>query len=356
MKNNASKPASSKESINATSQRTRRVLDDAFKTKVVLATLRDDKTLAELSSEFDVHPNQISQWRAFFLQNATSVFSGPKEERKEIERLEQERDELHKVISRNAYYYEPKFSDFKLKVMARIDELYTKDPTSGQRKLQANLKKYYGIDVGRRLIRHLMEIMQIAAIYPKPYLSIPDAMNRKFPYLLRNVPITHVNQVWSTDITYIRLKNGFAYLTAVIDWYSRRILSWRLSTTLSTDFCEEAVREAIQKYGWPEVFNTDQGSQYTSKQFTDIFTWEGCPTKLPMDSKGRAYDNIFVERFWKTLKQEDVYIRGYETVMECRQGLKVFMTRYNDVRLHSSLDWNTPSDVYFKRVRLDNVA
>ena len=204
MKNNASKPASSKESINATSQRTRRVLDDAFKTKVVLATLREDKTLAELASEFDVHPNQISQWRAFFLQNATSVFSGPKEERKEIERLEQERDELHKVIGRNAYYYEPKFSDFKLMVMARIDELYTKDSTSGQRKLQSNLKKFYGI---------------------------------------------------------------------------------------------EAVREAINTYGWPEVFNADQGCQYTSEQFTGIFTWEGCPTRLSMDSKGRAYDNIFVERF-----------------------------------------------------------
>ncbi|SHK18057.1 putative transposase [Fibrobacter intestinalis] len=259
-------------------------------------------------------------------------------------------------ISRNAYYYEPKFSDFKLRVMTCIDELYTKDPTSGQRKLQANLKKYYGIDVGRRLIRHLMEIMQIAAIYPKPNLSFPNKMNKTFPYLLRNVAITHVNQVWSTDITYIRLKNGFAYLTAVIDWYSRRILSWRLSTTLSTDFCEEAVREAIDKFGWPEIFNTDQGCQYTSEQFTSIFNWDGCPTRLSMDSKGRAYDNIFVERFWRTLKQDDIYTKGYETVTECRQGLEAYLARYNDVRLHSSLDWNTPSDVYFKKVRLDKVA
>lgn len=259
-------------------------------------------------------------------------------------------------ISRNAYYYEPKFSDFKLMVMERIDKLYTLDPTSGQRKLQANLKKYYGIEVGRRLIRHLMEIMQIAAIYPKPDLSFPNKQNKAFPYLLRNVAITRVNQVWSTDITYIRLKNGFAYLTAVIDWYSRRILSWRLSTTLSTDFCEDAVCEAIQKYGWPEVFNTDQGCQYTSKQFTDIFTWKECPTKLSMDGKGRAYDNVFVERFWRTLKQEDIYIKGYETMAECRKGLEEYFVRYNDVRLHSSLDWNTPSDVYFKKVRLGNVA
>lgn len=259
-------------------------------------------------------------------------------------------------ISRNSYYYEPKISDFKLEVMARIDELYTEDPTSGQRKLQTTLERRFGIKVGRRLIRHLMEIMQIAAIYPKPFLSVPEKMHKKYPYLLRNVAVTRVNQVWSTDITYIRLKNGFVYLTAVMDWFSRRILSWRLSTVLSTTFCEETVREAIQNFGWPEIFNTDQGCQYTSEQFTSIFAWDGCPTRLSMDSKGRAYDNIFVERFWRTLKQEDIYIKGYETVTECKEGLKTFFARYNDVRLHSSLDWNTPSDVYFKRVQLGDVA
>ena len=180
--------------------------------------------------------------------------------------------------------------------MNLIDELYTDDPTSGQRKLRA-------------------------AVRPKPFLSAPGEMNRKFPYL-----------------------------TAVIDRYSRRILSWRLSTTLSADFCEEAFREAIDRYGWPEIFNTDQGSQYTSRQFTGIFDREGCPTRLSMDGRGRAYDNIFVERFWRTLKQEDIYIRGYESVPECRRGIAAFMKRYNDVREHSSLDWNSPSDVYFGRV------
>lgn len=261
-------------------------------------------------------------------------------------------------ISRNAFYYEPHVSKLKIKVMNLIDELYTEDPTSGQRKLRAALRKRYGVRVGRPLIRGLMETMQISAIYPKPNLSRPGtgAMNARFPYLLRNVEATRANQVWSTDITYVRLKEGFAYLTAVIDWYSRRILSWRLSTTLSADFCEEAVREAIDRYGWPEIFNTDQGCQYTSRQFTGIFDWEGCPTRLSMDGRGRAYDNIFVERFWRTVKQEDIYIRGYGSVAECRRGIAEFMKRYNDVREHSSLDWNTPSDVYFGRVFLDKVA
>lgn len=259
-------------------------------------------------------------------------------------------------ISRNAFYYEPHVSKFKIEVMNLIDELYTDDPTSGQRKLRAALLKRHGIRVGRPLVRSLMRKMQIAAVRPKPFLSAPGEMNRKFPYLLRGVRATRANQVWSTDITYIRLKEGFAYLTAVIDWYSRRILSWRLSTTLSADFCEEAVREAIDRYGWPELFNTDQGSQYTSRQFTGIFDREGCPTRLSMDGRGRAYDNIFVERFWRTLKQEDIYIRGYESVPECRRGIAAFMKRYNDVREHSSLDWNTPSDVYFGRVTLGEAA
>ena len=173
---------------------------------------------------------------------------------------------------------------------------------------------------------------------------------------MRNVVINRVNQVWSTDITYIRLKKGFARLTAVIDWYGRRILSWRLSTTLSTDFCEECVREAIEKYGWPEVFNTDQGCQYTSEQFTGIFNREGCPARLSMDGKGRAYDNIFVERFWRTIKHEDVYLKGYGTVAECRKGLGEFICRYNDVRGYSSLDGDTPSDIYFGKVRLERAA
>jgi len=262
----------------------------------------------------------------------------------------------HLSISRNAYYYEPKVSESRQMLMRRIDEPYTENPAAGQRSLQTSLLRRYGVKAGRRLIRHLMDIMQIASLAPKPFLSAPDTQNKKYPYLLRNVVINRVNQVWSADITYIRLKDGFAYLTAVIDWYSRRILSWWLSTTLSTDFCEECTREAIEKYGWPEVFNTDQGCQYTSEQFTGIFNWEGCPAKLSMDGKGRAYDNIFVERFWRTLKYEDVYLKGYGTVAECRKGLGAFICRYNDIREHSSLDGNTPSDIYFGKVRLERVA
>ena len=259
-------------------------------------------------------------------------------------------------ISRNAYYYEPKVSEFRLTLMRRIDELYTANPAAGQRSLQSSLLRRFGIKAGRRLIRHMMDIMQIASLAPKPFLSAPNTQHKKYPYLLRNVVINRVNQVWSTDITYIKLRNGFVYLTALIDWYSRRILSFRLSTTLSTDFCEECAREAIEKYGWPEVFNTDQGCQFTSEQFTNIFNGKDCSTRLSMDGKGRAFDNIFVERFWRTLKYEDVYLKGYETVVECRKGLGEYISRYNDIHEDSSLDRNTPSDVYFGRVQFERVA
>ena len=259
-------------------------------------------------------------------------------------------------ISRNAYYYEPKVSEFRLTLMRRIDELYTANPAAGQRSLQSSLLRRFGIKAGRKLIRHMMDIMQIASLAPKPFLSAPNTQHKKYPYLLRGVVINRVNQVWSTDITYIKLRNGFAYLTAVIDWYSRRILSWRLSTTLSTDFCEECTREAIEKYGWPDEFNTDQGCQFTSEQFTNIFNGESCSTRLSMDGKGRAFDNIFVKRFWRTLKYEDVYLKGYETVVECRKGLGEYICKYNDIREHSSVDGNTPSDIYFGRVKLERAA
>src|SRR5574344_2063866 len=194
----------------------------------------------------------------------------------------------------------------------------------------------------------------INAVFPKKHLSIPDKQHPKYPYLLHNVAITRVNQVWSTDITYIRLKGGFVYLTAVIDWYSRCVLSRKLSTTLNAQFCIDAVREALDKYGWPEIFNTDQGCQYTSKDFTAIF--ENSPTRLSMDGKGRAFDNIFVERLWRTVKYEDVYIRGYQSVKECKAGLERYFTFYNDRREHSSLDGNTPSDIYFRRTFIEGAA
>ncbi len=189
-----------------------------------------------------------------------------------------------------------------------------------------------------------------------PSENPPNATHRKYPYLLRGVKVTHVNQVWSTDITYIRLKHGFVYLTAIIDWYSRRILAWRLSNSLSSDFCVDVLLEAVGKYGWPEVFNTDQGSQYTSEKFTKCFEDEGCTAKLSMDGKGRSLDNVYIERFWRTLKYEDIYLKGYMDMKECFKGIKSFIDRYNDRRRHSSLENHTPSEVYFNHVVLKVAA
>ena len=259
-------------------------------------------------------------------------------------------------IARSTVYYEPQISQRKLDIMERMDEIYTDDPTSGQRKIKYALRERYGIEAGRDLIRGLMRTMGIYAIYTEPHLSIPDVQHKKFPYLLRGVKVTHVNQVWSTDITYIRLKNGFVYLTAIIDWYSRRILAWRLSNSLSSDFCVDVLLDAVGKYGWPEVFNTDQGCQYTSERFTKLFDGEGCTARLSMDGKGRSLDNVYIERFWRTIKYEDVYIKGYENVVDCAKGIEAFIRRYNDVREHSSLDGQTPSDVYFGRVVLNGAA
>ena len=257
-------------------------------------------------------------------------------------------------ISRNSFYHKAVFSQRKQDVLNDIDALYTEDPTRGQRRMRAALYNNYGERAGRKLVKHLMEKLGIHAIYPKKNLSLPDKQNPKYPYLLRGVEINRVNQVWSTDITYIRLKGGFVYLTAVLDWYSRRILSWRLSTTLNAAFCVEAVRDAIGKYGFPEIFNTDQGSQYTSEAFTSIF--KHSPTRLSMDGKGRAFDNIFVERLWRTVKYENVYLRGYESVRECKAGLNDYIAFYNDRREHASLAGNTPSDIYFGRVSLTEAA
>lgn len=184
------------------------------------------------------------------------------------------------------------------------------------------LWREFRIRVSRSLIRSLMDKMGISAIYPKKNLSLPNIQHKKYPYLLRNVPIKRVNQVWSTDITYVRLQNGFVYPTAVIDWYSRYVLSWRLSTTLDTKFCVEALNEDLEKYGNPEIFNTDQGSQYTSTEFTGILESQGIA--ISMDGKGGALDNVFVERLWRTVKYENIFIRGYSTVKECHEGLSQY--------------------------------
>lgn len=257
-------------------------------------------------------------------------------------------------IKRGKVYHKRKISEKKQEIMNRIDELYTEDPTRGQRRMRHALRKQFGLSVGRAVIRKTMELLGIEAIHPHKNLSSPNLQHKKYPYLLRNVPIKRVNQVWSTDITYIRLKGGFVYLTAIIDWYSRFVLAWRLSTTLDTRFCKEALQEALDKFGNPEVFNTDQGCQFTSAEFTGIL--ESHEIAISMDGKGRALDNIFVERLWRTVKYDDIYLKGYTTVPECKAGLGKFFDRYNNKREHQSLEGNYPAEVYFGKVAINIAA
>jgi len=247
-------------------------------------------------------------------------------------------------VGRTAYYYRPEISKANLELMRQIDELFTEDPSRGTRRICAALRRR-GVNIGRGKVRRLMDRMGLSAIYCKPNLSKSAPGHKKYPYLLRGVKIIRVNQVWSTDITYIRLRNGFVYLTAVIDWYSRYVLAWRLSTTLDAAFCVEALQEALSKYGKPEIFNTDQGSQFTSEEFTGVLLKH--EISISMDGRGRALDNVFVERLWRTVKYENVFLNDYCSVVECQKGLRAFFDRYNNRREHQSLDYKFPVEVYF---------
>ena len=227
-------------------------------------------------------------------------------------------------------------------MMREIDQIFLKYPFYGKRRISAALK-IQGHDVGVDLARTLMLRMGIAAIYPKPNLSEPHPGHKKYPYLLRGVEINRKNQVWSTDITYIRMRYGFLYLTAVIDWYSRYVLAWRLSNSLDGMFCREVLQEALTK-GLPEVFNTDQGSQYTSNEFTQILIEAGI--QISMDGRGRCLDNVWIERLWRSVKQEEVYIRDYENGEHAHRNLGQYFGFYNEIRPHSSLGYVSPGTIY----------
>ncbi len=228
--------------------------------------------------------------------------------------------------------------------MDLIDIIYTDRPYFGSRRIQDALVKKYGLQINRKRVRRLMKKMGIVAIYPKKNLSKPDKEHKKFPYLLKDIEISKPNQVWGTDISYIRMKQGWMYIVAVIDWYSRYIVSYELSTTLEIEFCIEAIQKA---YGVnkAEILNSDQGSQFTSEKFLKVPMGNG--SKISMDSTGRALDNVFTERFWRTLKYEDIYIKDYETVSEAKQGITEYMNFYNNERSHSSLEYQTPAEVYY---------
>ena len=247
-------------------------------------------------------------------------------------------------ISQSSFYYKPVKNESDLIITRRIDEIYTRCPFFGSRRIMHELKRS-DLDIGRRKVQTLMGKMGIEAIYPKPNLSKPNFEYRIYPYLLKNIKIDRPNQVWCTDITYIRMTKGWLYLVAVMDWYSRYILSWELSNTLDTVFCVNALRTALEK-GKPEIFNTDQGAQFTSNLFTsEILKNE---IKISMDGRGRAFDNIFIERFWRTVKYEEVYLKEYQVVMDAYDGLNNFIKFYNDERMHQSLGYKTPFEIHHK--------
>ncbi len=247
-------------------------------------------------------------------------------------------------VNRSSLYYEPVEPDAEeLALMRRMDELHLKQPFFGSRMMTQTLKAE-GAIVNRKRVQRLMRLMGLETTAPKPATSKPAPEHAIYPYLLRNLKVSRINQVWAADITYIPMARGFVFLVAIIDWYSRRVLAWRLSNTLETSFCVEALHEALARYGCPEIFNTDQGSQFTAEKFTDALLDRGI--KISMDGKGRFIDNIFVERLWRSLKYEEVYLYAYDTVQVARAGIAGYFDFFNDERPHKALGYQTPASFY----------
>jgi len=256
--------------------------------------------------------------------------------------------ELLRVSRSGLYYVSAPTDQEELSVMRRLDELHLEFPFFGSRKLALELRKQ-GVLINRKRVQRLMRLMGIVAMVPQPNTSKPAPEHKKFPYLLRNLAIFRPNQVWSADITYIPMAKGFGYLVAIIDWFSRRVLSWRLSNSLDTGFCMEALDEALSKFERPDIFNTDQGAQFTSDDFTRILLDRGI--KVSMDGKGRCIDNIFVERLWRSLKYEEIHLNAYDDLDQARKAIDKYMDFFNYRRQHQSLGYQTPDAVYTENMK-----
>jgi len=393
----------------------RKLYSAEFKSKLVLELLEGGETLNQIASKYEILPKNLMNWKKQFLENMSLAFdksSVVKEYKEKITELETEGDQLAKKLgkviierdwavgklesldlstkkamldrkegnqaaqiknilslnnqltllnmSKTAVYYhaKPKFStESDLILLNAIDIIYTEFPYYGHRRIWKQLLDD-GFIIGRKLVKSAMSFMGIRAIYPKPKTTIAIKEHKKYPYLLRQfkndknqVVIEKVNQVWSTDITYIKLEHGFAYLAAIIDWHTKKILSWKLSNTMDVSLTTSILKDALAKYPKPEIVNTDQGSQYTANEHVNILVKNGI--SISMDAKGRSIDNICIERFWRSIKYEDIYIQGYRTINEARKGVEKYIKKYNQKRLHSAIDYSTPNEVYAKAMNDD---
>ncbi|MGC2404309.1 MAG: IS3 family transposase [Acidobacteriaceae bacterium] len=373
------------------SRRTRRNHNAAFKAKVALAAIKGEKTLAELAQLYDVHPTQVTAWKAQLLEGASGLFgsgstgkeSAPAVDLKtlhaKIGELTLENDFLFRCarqgraderkamidrghdlpltrqaellgLSRGSLYYQPRaVPAADLAIMRRIDELHLDYPFAGSRMLR-DLLRGEGVAIGRERVASMMRRMGLEALYRRPHTSKPADGHKIYPYLLRGLAVERADQVWAMDITYIPMARGFVYLTAVVDWFSRRVLAWRVSITLEVEFCLDALEEALARHGRPEIFNTDQGSQFTSADFTALLLENAIA--ISMDGRGAWRDNVFVERLWRSVKYEEVYLRAYDDVAEARASISRYFDFYNRKRPHSSLDARTPDQTYFDALPL----
>jgi putative transposase len=251
-------------------------------------------------------------------------------------------------ISRSSVYYQPTVDPEDVAIMNAIDEIFTNYPFYGHRRIKPELKEEYGLNIGKKRIISLMKEMGLNAIYPRKKLNLSssDKQHKKFPYLLKGLPIIRANQVWGTDITYIKLKNYFAYLVAILDWYSRYVIAWQLSPTLENIFCIQALQTAL-KINTADIHNSDQGVQYTSLDYVNVL--EENKIRISMDGRGRCMDNIFTERLWRTVKYENIYLNEYANIGEAEQGLNEYFKFYNEKRRHQSLEYKTPAQIYFAK-------
>lgn len=376
------------------STRNRRNHSPQFKARVALDALKEDRTANEIASHHGIHPSRVGLWKKIALERLAEIFENgrrPADDKAEliarlyqqIGKLQVELDGLKKKlgtfsieelrrciephpqisirrqcallgVSRGGLYYTPAGPRAEdLEVMRCIDEQYTRTPFYGSRRMVAHLRGQ-GLAVNRKRVQRLMQQMGLQAIYPKPRLSASDRQHKVYPYLLRGVVVSSPDQVWSTDITYIRLRAGFIYLVAILDGFSRYVLAWRLSNTLDGAFCLEALEEALSGRRRPGIFNSDQGVQFTSLDFTGRLEREGI--RVSMDGRGRVFDNIFIERLWRSVKYEEVYPKDYEGGAEARCGLGEYFKFYNQGRPHQAIGYKTPEAVYFGRVGRSSTA